>query len=262
MHSYYDKVNNRIVQVGTKSILGFWDNHWKTNPVEVYSHKQSFVMPIIKKFLKKGRILESGCGLGDKVYLLQKEGYEATGIDNAKETVEKVKRIMPSLDIRFADVRQLPFDDEFFDGYLSLGVIEHFYEGYDRVIQETTRVVKKGGFAFVGFPFLCPLRKIKIKRGSYPLWEEKEDLVSSFYQFILDHNKVIDDFSKKGFQIKRLYFCDAVKGMKDEVTFCRRPLQFIYGKQNFYLKALKHGLSGIFSRFSGHLALVVFRKEK
>lgn len=260
--SYYDKENRRIVQVGTVSNPGFWDNHWKTNPVKVYSRRYSFVLPIIKKFLKKGRVLEGGCGLGDKVYLLQKKGYEAIGVDYAKETVEKVKNLIPSLDIRFADVRQLPFSDEFFDGYLSLGVIEHFYYGYKDIINEMKRVLKKGGFAFVGFPFLSLLRKIKIKRNSYPLWEGKEDLVNNFYQFILDHNKVINDFSREGFQLKHLYLYDAVKGIKDEVAFFKRPFQFIYDKQSLYSKALKYGVSRIFSWFGGHLALTVFSKEK
>lgn len=258
--SYYDKVNNRIVQVGNTSSPVFWDRHWKSNPVEFYSCRRSFVMPIIKKFVKKGRILEGGCGLGDKIYLLQKKGYEAIGVDYAKDTVGKVKELMPSLDIQFADVRQLPFKDEYFDGYLSLGVIEHFYYGYDQIIKEMSRVLKKGGFAFVSFPFLSPLRRIKVKHNGYPVWEERADLVDNFYQFILDHYKIIDDFNKNGFKIEHIQFHDGTKGIKDEIGIFKRPLQIIYDSSNISLKVVKYVLGRVSSSFAGHLILLVFSK--
>lgn len=261
LKSYYDKKNNRIVQIGNISNSSFWDNHWKTNPVLAYSQKYSFIIPIIRKFLKKGRILEAGCGPGDKVYLLQEAGYDAVGIDYAKETVEAVKNSMPSLDIRIGDVRNLPFEDECFDGYLSLGVIEHLYEGYDLVIKEMRRVLKKNGFAFVGFPFLCPLRKIKLRRNCYPLWEEKVDLVNNFYQFILDYKKVLEDFQKNGFAGIKLEFFDGVKCIKDEINSFRPILQKIYDSRNIYIKMAKFGINKISSCFAAHLALLVIKKH-
>ena len=70
------------------------------------------------------------------------------------------------------DVRNLNFDDGFFDGYWSLGVIEHFYEGYERIIKEVNRVIKRNGFVFLTFPSLSFLRKFKSKWGLYVDYHE------------------------------------------------------------------------------------------
>jgi len=52
----------------------------------------------------------------------------------------------------FSDVRKLNFPDHYFDGYWSLGVIEHFYKGYDEIIHKIYRVLHPGGFLFLTVP--------------------------------------------------------------------------------------------------------------
>ena len=61
--------------------------------------------------------------------MLEKSGFSTTGVDFAEKTV-KINALYPSLDIRLVDIRNMDFDDGFFDGYWSFGVIEHFYDGY------------------------------------------------------------------------------------------------------------------------------------
>ena len=60
------------------------------------------------------------------VYSLKKQGFEAIGLDFAPQTINYLQEVAPELDIRLGDARSLPFENESFDGYWSLGVIEHF----------------------------------------------------------------------------------------------------------------------------------------
>ena len=53
-------------------------------------------------------------------------------MDFAEESVRRARLEYPGLDIREGDVRSLPFPAGHFDGYWSIGVIEHFWGGYDR----------------------------------------------------------------------------------------------------------------------------------
>jgi len=260
LKTYYDKKNNRLVQIGYPSNVYFWEKHWIDNPVSMYSKMHSFIVPIIKKFLQNNStILDGGCGLGVNVYLLKKAGYNVVGIDYAKETVANINKSMPLLDIRCGDVKRLPFQDGCFDGYLSLGVIEHFYEGYDLVIKEIKRVLKDKGFVFVVFPFISLLRRIKINFNCYPLWEE--NIANNFYQFIFDPYRVIDDFSKNGFKVSTVRFYDAVKCIKDEIKVTKYFLQYIYDSKNLYIKAIKYMIDKVLSRMAGHIILVVFSKN-
>ena len=113
------------------------------------------------------RVLEGGCGRGNKVAALANAGFEAIGVDFAADSVRQARLDYPGLDIREGDVRALPFTAEFFDGYWSIGVIEHFWEGYDSILAEASRVLRPGGFLFLTAPWLSPYRRSKAGRQGY-----------------------------------------------------------------------------------------------
>jgi len=145
---YYDKKNNRLVYINNKATDEYWDEHWENDNFEklVRIKSNKFIETNTNKYLKKGdKILEGGCGRGQNVYLLQHIGYECIGLDYAKNTVELINKKIPEIDVRLGDVRKLDFEDNSFDGYWSLGVIEHFYNGYDDIANEIYRVLKLGG---------------------------------------------------------------------------------------------------------------------
>ena len=149
----YDRENKRLIVLWQKATPEYWDRHWQTkNLVEKITEGRNnwFVRKFTSKFLKKGsRVLEGGCGIGQNVYGLKCWGYEAYGVDFAKETIENVKKEFPDLNISVQDVRKLNFPSNFFDGYWSLGVIEHFWNGYEEILREAGRVIKPGGYYFL-----------------------------------------------------------------------------------------------------------------
>jgi len=221
-----------------------------------------FILDVTRRFLANGRILEGGCGLGDKVYCLHSNGFSAFGVDFAEETVRRINECFPELDVRVGDVRRLEFSDGFFDGYWSIGVIEHFREGYGSVLNEMRRVVKPGGYVFLAFPYMSPLRRLKARLGLYPEYLGNND-IGGFYQYILDEGKVRGDFEKAGFTLKYRRPYDGIKGLKDEVSFFKPFLQHIYDYNGalFLVNRFRSLLSTLLSFFSAHMLFMVFRKD-
>ena len=181
----------------------FWDNRWQKIDITKKLRNikpKSHITKITSKFLNKGSIiLEGGCGYGDKVLSLDMYGYDTYGIDSAKKTVNIVNELYPNLKISVGDVEKLNFIDDFFDGYWSLGVIEHDINGFDSVLDEMARVIKKNGYLFITFPYMNPLRMLKSKLKYYESYDNKKS--HFFYQYIYNKQFVFNKIENKGFKL-------------------------------------------------------------
>jgi len=116
---------------------------------------------ILKYFTRSGSILEAGCGSGRYVKYLHDRGYDCAGIEYNARTVEDAKNKWPELQIIEGDVEQMPYPDNTFKGMISIGVIEHFEEGPEKVLAEMRRVLAPGGIALITVPCLNWLRRLK-----------------------------------------------------------------------------------------------------
>lgn len=265
---YFDFQNNRLVFEGYSPSPENWDKGWSNFDLKKAvegSKNERFISGTTKTFIAPGknkRILEGGCGLGNFVYSLEHNGYDAYGIDFAEETIRNINQTFPKLKVSSGDVRKLNFVDDYFDGYWSLGVIEHFYEGYNDIKREMRRVLKKGGYLFITFPYFSPLRKLKAKLGMYTKFDERKFNQENFYQFALDANKVIKDFENENFVLIKKRPITGLKGLKDEIKLLNKPLQYIYNNKSFFFQVLGYFISYISSRLSGHAILLVFKNNK
>jgi SAM-dependent methyltransferase len=262
---YYDRHNKRLVYLGESASPEFWDALLDAEDFRksVAGGKDDrFTLKILRKYFpdKKGRILEGGCGEGRIVYCMHTHGYESVGIDSARKTIEKTKNLFPELDVRVGDVRKLPFPDNYFAGYWSIGVIEHFREGYQAVLAEMLRVVADGGYLFLSFPYMSPIRRLKARLGSYQeyMGRDKED----FYQYALDAGIVLRDLKASGFKYIEKIPSAGLKGCKDEVFFLKPILQrlFSYKGNSLLVRGLKYMLDQWLAIFAGHTLFLVLRK--
>ena len=119
----------------------------------------------MKYFPKNCFILEAGCGPGHFVKYLCEKGYKVIGVEINKEVVLQCNLLEPDIDVRFGDVSNLKFNDNYFDGVMSLGVIEHFLHGPEKALNEMFRVLKPGGIGIISTPCFNYLRFIKKYTG-------------------------------------------------------------------------------------------------
>jgi SAM-dependent methyltransferase len=260
---FFDKKNNRLIYTESKSDNVYWDNHWDddnfASKIKISSNR--FIAKNTQRYLDKGRILEGGCGRGQNVFLLQNLGYECVGIDYAKQTVDKTNSLVPEIDVQLGDVRKLEFYDNSFDGYWSLGVIEHFYNGYDEIISEMHRVLKPGGILFLTVPSMSWLRRFKAKLNIYPLWRKEKKYIDEFYQFALHPQTVENDLEAIGFKVVKTSPYDGFKGLKDEVKILKPIMQYIYDSNNIILKIIKRVVDVFVKPFASHMTLFILRKQ-
>ena len=272
---YYDSENNRLLYFSDFKVKAeFWDNHWLINKPNHYKFKfnpKLLINKITQRFLapKDGPILEGGCGLGDKVYLLKRKNYNVVGIDTAKLTIEKIKKEYPEINIKFGDVRDIPFPNNYFIGYWSLGVIEHFFNGYNEIAKEMYRVLKQNGYLFLTFPYMSPFRKFKARSHLFKLFNNKyyklEKNPETFYQYVLNLNDVIYNFKNLGFKLIYKSPEDGIKGFKDEIFFLKffikTFLQLLYNTNKpTFIRKIKRIIDIILARFSAHMMLLVLQK--
>lgn len=264
MSKIYLQNKKSLAYFNRKATPEFWDKHWEIENLRHYLTKSkgdSIFTPAVKQYLPQGAtVLEGGCGRGQIVHGLQYQGYNAIGIDFAEQTVERIKQAVPDLDIRLGDVRNLPIEDNVLDGYVSVGVIEHFWEGYEPILKEMYRTLKPEGFLFISFPYMSPLRKIKAVIGGYPKHnsDEMNKHADSFYQFALDSQAVISDLENIGFKLQEARGWSGLKGFKDELTWFKPWLQPIYdGKRH---QRLRPKLERLFKPFASHCALLIMQK--
>ena len=273
---YYDKHHKRLIYIAETASPEYWDHHWESKNLRAEITKKHFdqlVIPTTKKYLAPGsRVLEGGCGTGVHVFGLRQNGFESIGVDNAPETVRLAKEAVPEMDIRLGDVLTLDFEDNYFDGYWSIGVIEHFWDGYEPVLSEMKRLLKPGGYLFLTFPYMSPLRKWKARRGQYPMHEHmrsldspfglaRDDAPHHFYQFALNHHDIIKTFEARGFTLVQTKPFDGFKGLTDESPAALRLLSPIARGRSLVAKILKITLSVLMQKITGHSILVVLQKN-
>jgi len=263
MLKYYDPINKRLVYIKESATSEFWDDHWGQYTKQIkFSRSNRFIKKYLNTYLpdKNGVVLETGCGLGDKVYYMHHNGFKVIGIDFAKNTLINVKRRYAELNLVIGDCFSLPFKSNSFIACWSLGVIEHFFNGYDKIIIEINRVLENNGFLFLSFPCISPIRKIKAK---LKLYQEINQLMlcNDFYQFALSENEVIQKICNLGFVLLEKIRYDAVKGLKDEISILKPILQNLYDSQNYFFRAIKYLLNTFLAPITGHMSFMVFKKQ-
>ena len=263
MAIYYHKNNNRLVYIEKNATAEYWDESWSEYTEEslakIYKN-DSYVSRITKKYLPKGSVIvEGGCGRGNHVHALFQNGYKSIGLDFAPKTIELLKKTAPNLDIRLDDVRNTKLHQNSVDGYWSLGVIEHFYNGFDLIADDIARILRKDGYVFLTFPAMNSLRSLKAKMNIYP--EYRQEYEENFYQFALDPKVVIEEFKMRGFELISFKRSNGFKGLKDESPrWLKYLLQKIYDSNNIISKALGFFLDKLISNLCGHIAIMVFKK--
>lgn len=151
------------MKVSTKQ---HWDVFWSKEKKNKTIHKFQFEkMRRVLGSLKNKKVLEVGAGSGiDLLYLAKKYKIRAFYLDFSGKALEKFKKRMRKCSLKCkiikADLRKIPYPDNYFDIVFSNGVLEHFKNPL-KVILEQKRVLRKGGLLVIGVPYKYTLYTLK-----------------------------------------------------------------------------------------------------
>jgi len=238
-----------------------WDDYWSglitRGYYEKYEHGElDELAPFAEKlFAKEDRILDAGCGSARFVVALLSRGFrKVEGIDCGQETIDRVRTVFPDLPVRVGDAMRIDRQDDYYDGYISLGVVEHREEGPEPYLCEACRVLKPGGHAFFSVPYINPLRDLKHRIGCF---RRVQGNAARFYQCAFSMGEFLGLLTEAGFEVI------AARGVAGYHTLRQELPCFIS-----LLKSVPGGLrvlgylnsSGWIDRF-GHMILFVCRKR-
>ncbi len=127
---------------------------WYNRNAKVYYHVGS-IYPEDAKSLKRfidsvpndGKVLDAGCGSGNFTQSMAKSGLNPIGIDLSQKLIEMCKNANKDIDFRVADMRDLPFSDNYFNGIWAHASLVHMVKKMDvaKCLNEFSRVLKDSG---------------------------------------------------------------------------------------------------------------------
>lgn len=106
------------------------------------------------KSLKRGRLLDAGCGSGKYALPLRMRGFDVVAIDVSldalKSAGERGSNRKLDIGLLAANVYQLPFSESSFDIIWCYGVLQHLLlKERELAVCEFWRVLRKGGLLFL-----------------------------------------------------------------------------------------------------------------
>ena len=142
--------------MGIRDLVAYWEEVAKTkgfHPVWGGNYLSILINCILHRFilrryLKEGRVLEIGCGVGRITrWLAFRRQRHIIGVDISKNMVLRAKyylKAFENVDLIVADVRKLPFRQKSFDQTISVATLEclECYEDFCMAMRDITYVTK------------------------------------------------------------------------------------------------------------------------
>lgn len=221
--------NGRLVYYAQTADEEFWDDEWaRLRSPAVYrlaeQGRHRYLGRLYETWLPKdGLIVEAGCGRAQITLGLHRAGFRAEGVDFAPETLERVKQLYPELTLRQADVTRMDVPDGHYAGYVSIGVIEHRAEGPEPFLDETNRILRRGGIAIITVPYFNPIRRLKGRLGRFS--GPKPAL--PFYQYAFTADQLQPYLERAGFEVVDWQVYAGFQGVTDELPWMRKPIKWL-----------------------------------
>lgn len=125
----------------------------KTRQTKFLEWEENYIKKLLSFISKtKPLILDVGCGDGRHCIIIENNGGKAIGIDLSQGMLEEAKTLYPKGDFQIMDMRNLSFDDDFFEGIWASGSIYHVPKStIGELIREFRRVLKPNGILAINF---------------------------------------------------------------------------------------------------------------
>jgi len=134
-----------------------------------YWFARRFYASLIRRYAKRGKVLEIGCGLGDVLARLERD-FETYGIDVSDYAIEQAKTHTPKSNLRVARAEQIGELPGPFDVVAAFHVVEHLEDPF-AVLQLCARMTAPGGHLV----FATPNTDAPFARKKGDRWFAKKD---------------------------------------------------------------------------------------
>lgn len=142
----------------------------------------------------KIKILDLGCGTGNHVWYLAREGFSVYGIDGSKTAIKFAKKKLGQeglkAELMLGDIVRLPYGDNYFDAVIDSAAIQHnCLRDIGVIIHEVHRVLKPEGRIFS--MLVAKDKSLKVgfgqihffnQREIYKLFGDFSELIINYYQ--------------------------------------------------------------------------------
>lgn len=152
-----------------------------------------FIIRLLKKFKREGKLLDVGCGQGFFLKLAEKY-YRTYGFDISKWAIKQTKKRTKKSILKVMDIDKASnIKKEFFDIVICLDLLEHI-KNPDIAIKKINSCLKNGGILLVSVPNLNSIGK-KWKKNNWFGYRDKTHIS------LLSEKKWLEMLKKNKFKI-------------------------------------------------------------
>lgn len=129
-------------------------NRTNLNAYDILTRKDVVLECLDRLGIRRGRLLDVGCGPAVYTPDLTRQGFEVWGVDLAPDVVNRAMEIMShsryadKAHFRCGDIEHIEFPDETFDVVIVMGLFDYLPSD-EAALTEVHRVLKPGGVAFI-----------------------------------------------------------------------------------------------------------------
>ena len=158
---------------------------------------------------QKGRLLNLGCAHGPD-FMPFRKNFELYGLDFSGSMLQLARKYSKkykfSVALSQADIRYLPYPDNFFDWAIAVATYHHIDNKQERLqaLQELHRVLKPGGEAFVTvWNRWQPRFWLKSKNILVP-WHSRDKVLNRYY-YLFSYSELEQMTRKAGLEVLRSF---------------------------------------------------------
>ncbi|MDX2359908.1 MAG: class I SAM-dependent methyltransferase [Crocinitomicaceae bacterium] len=215
----------------------------------ITAKRYSDLLDSFEPFRKTNRILDIGCGHGFFLEIAMQKGWEVYGSELTEASVKECSK--KGIKMFHGELKDGPFENDFFDIIVSIEVIEHINSPQE-FVDQIYKLLRKGGEFYMSTPNFNSTLRYRLK-ADYDVIEYPNHL--SYYthktltKLFLDHQFLVDKISTTGISITRLKTSKG-KSNQEYVSETSDDEMLRYRiERNIFLRAGKSITNGILNLF-------------
>jgi 2-polyprenyl-3-methyl-5-hydroxy-6-metoxy-1,4-benzoquinol methylase len=99
--------------------------------------------------LPVGTVLDVGCGSGEHLWMLKRQGWQVRGVDVSESAAEEARKL--GVEVFVGQLHEAKFQDGEFDAVVMIHSLEHMYHP-SFVLKEVRRIISDGGVLVIEVP--------------------------------------------------------------------------------------------------------------